>query len=128
MGNLHEMIVDNISKVVCRHAIALKQYWVFKASRSVGDSVLAVLDGTVDDIVEGWVFVWRLKADDMELALCSSLFGFRGGKVVATAVVLNGKPVGLAFMRKSLKTRGAAKTAVGMTVREEIMCMGTVEI
>lgn len=90
MGDLHKMIINNISEVVSRKTITLDQYWILIARRDqrLGTFGLSIPYETIHQISKLGVLLRHLQSYDMLLPLRSTIFCFLDGHMSTCPVII----------------------------------------
>ena len=122
------MVVDHIGQMIGRVAVRFEQNGVIvhplDQVQLVGRAILSGF--AVYQIVEHRVS-FHPQTDHMRLSVGCAFLGFLGGDVGAFPVVAWGQAGLAAMSRESVQSIGGAETSVGMTVVDEIVCVGAVD-
>ncbi|MCY1302733.1 hypothetical protein D9M70_524100 [compost metagenome] len=122
VGDLHQMVVDDVCHVVGRHAVGLQEHLHV-------DGVPRDFDVAIDAVVKLARALGRdLHAHDMRLAGGNARRHFFGRKVEAKAVILRGLAGGALALAHLLQSLGRAETAEAVTVLDDLLDIGTVHV
>ena len=115
MGDSHEVVVDDVRKVVRRHAVGLDQNLILKFRR-------LDFDASVDQVVEGDdSFRRHFLTDHVRFARGEAALDFFFGQVATMAIVMSDRlPRRDLFLVEILQTFGVAEAVVRLALFDKL--------